>query len=279
MAVVWPKVEPEPVYQGKKLSAWVGMEMPETRTGERDQAVRQIGTNALPYLLRWISYEPSPARGRVFIRLQKCLPQWIVRRAFFHKLWQGPRGRRQLQAGACFAILGEEASPAVPELLQLAIQRTSWNTREQARRVLMSMCKSAIPALIARLEDPSRPGRQMAIEFIGGCAARFQTHDDGAPFVPSLVKLMREEDAVLVLEAARTLGKLNLEAGLAVPALAGGLEHADPQVRGASAEALELFGREAQSAVPALQRTLDDSDPLVRRTATNALQQIARDQF
>jgi HEAT repeat protein len=127
----------------------------------------------------------------------------------------------------------------------------------------MSMCKSAIPALIARLEDPSRPGRQMAMEFIGGCAARFQTHDDGAPFVPSLVKLMHEEDAVLVLEAARTLGKLNLEAGLAVPALASGLEHADPQVRRVSAEALELFGREAQSAIPALQRTLEDSDPLI----------------
>jgi hypothetical protein len=49
---VWPW---EPVYQGRKLSKWL-----EHSGEEADNAVRHIGTNALPYLVRWIRDGSAP---------------------------------------------------------------------------------------------------------------------------------------------------------------------------------------------------------------------------
>src|SRR5580765_1343386 len=59
----------EPVYKGRKLSEWV-MELPPEPTtygrSEAEVALREIGTNALPYLLKWISYEPAPWRLKIY---------------------------------------------------------------------------------------------------------------------------------------------------------------------------------------------------------------------
>src|SRR4051812_14802182 len=54
--VFWPE-ESEPVYKGKKLSEWV------IRTGTSPElffnreALREIGTNGIPFHLKWIRYE------------------------------------------------------------------------------------------------------------------------------------------------------------------------------------------------------------------------------
>src|SRR5258708_1076379 len=56
----WPVLDPEPSYQGKTLSAWLRQDragslfrpsIEENRT-EFKNAIRQIGTNAIPYLLK-----------------------------------------------------------------------------------------------------------------------------------------------------------------------------------------------------------------------------------
>src|SRR5438045_3525167 len=47
----WPG-EKEPEYHGKKLSEWLALEREQPR--ESAEAVRAIGTNAIPFLLRWI---------------------------------------------------------------------------------------------------------------------------------------------------------------------------------------------------------------------------------
>src|SRR3954469_4010547 len=78
-AFLWP--EPEPRYQGRKLSQWLLLRdsaPPFTRpnglnarlasfksfpavsygsSAETEDAIRHIGTNALPYLVKWIQYE------------------------------------------------------------------------------------------------------------------------------------------------------------------------------------------------------------------------------
>jgi hypothetical protein len=58
--LVWPR-EREPEYNGAALSTWLA------RCGSTNQseslaavaAIRHIGTNALPFLIRWIQYEPG----------------------------------------------------------------------------------------------------------------------------------------------------------------------------------------------------------------------------
>jgi hypothetical protein len=59
--------ESEPSYKGKPLSFWVeGLNPSPARTNRADrspgvpeapEAIRQIGSNAIPYLLKWIQYE------------------------------------------------------------------------------------------------------------------------------------------------------------------------------------------------------------------------------
>jgi len=59
----------EPVYKGKKLSQWVLELPPEPITygrSDAEVALREIGTNALPYLLKWIGYEPAPWRLKIY---------------------------------------------------------------------------------------------------------------------------------------------------------------------------------------------------------------------
>src|SRR5947208_5523038 len=54
--------EREPAYGGKKLREWLNLyvQSPDRFTDgqEAAEAVRHIGTNALPWLLKWTNYEP-----------------------------------------------------------------------------------------------------------------------------------------------------------------------------------------------------------------------------
>src|SRR5262245_367846 len=63
-AVLWPK-EREPEYQGKKLSEWINV-----GSREGPEAVQAIGTNALPCLVRWISYHEPRWHASAVARLQ-----------------------------------------------------------------------------------------------------------------------------------------------------------------------------------------------------------------
>jgi len=61
--------EREPRYQGRPLSTWLGEFEWNSERGlpcePATEAVRQIGTNALPFLMRWYSYEPAPWREKL----------------------------------------------------------------------------------------------------------------------------------------------------------------------------------------------------------------------
>ncbi|MCX6925106.1 MAG: hypothetical protein NT154_18120, partial [Verrucomicrobia bacterium] len=53
----------EPVYQGEPLSFWLeGNELNSMNSGQIDALVREIGTNALPNLLRMLRAKDSPLR-------------------------------------------------------------------------------------------------------------------------------------------------------------------------------------------------------------------------
>jgi HEAT repeat protein len=60
-----------------------------------------------------------------------------------------------------------------------------------------------------------------------------------------------------------------------VPLLAGGLRHAQKDVRIGAATALAALGRSAGAAVPALRAALKDADPQVSAAARDALRKIA----
>src|ERR1044071_4458241 len=72
-ALLWIRLSPgerEPVYQGKTLTRWLSDfwpgRNPTPEKVEQDKlAVHQIGTNAIPILLQWISARDGPLKQKM----------------------------------------------------------------------------------------------------------------------------------------------------------------------------------------------------------------------
>src|SRR5712691_1235226 len=68
--------EREPEYGGKRLSEWVlVMRSPGYTTQESPQAekaILQIGSNAVPYLVKWIRYEPPSWKPKLYLVVNKA---------------------------------------------------------------------------------------------------------------------------------------------------------------------------------------------------------------
>ena len=124
MAVVvwmaWPGGR-EPEYHGKKLSEWLYLYNVSAGSSEEAiAAVREIGTNALPWLMRNISFEPGKWRQVV-----ANFPQPLSRAAHFRS---GVFERDEALHG--FHILGPVARPAVPQLTDWAINAPFFSQRK-----------------------------------------------------------------------------------------------------------------------------------------------------
>src|SRR5258708_5803766 len=69
----------EPSFKGRTLTHWLTMDYlagsPEQEQEPID-AVRRIGTNALPFLLKWISCQSSPWQDKIDAAIGK-LPVWL----------------------------------------------------------------------------------------------------------------------------------------------------------------------------------------------------------
>jgi hypothetical protein len=149
----WPAPS-EPTYDGRKLSEWLKMwdentvSRPPGKWGKdvrvAEHAVRCIGTNAIPFLLRWNKLYDVGWRWPVASAMD---------RASF--LSNGPGFRlflkSRFQRGRCaqvgFQILGEEGSPAVPELIRQLRTSKDPLVRASAMSCLGCVGNAASPAI------------------------------------------------------------------------------------------------------------------------------------
>lgn len=108
--------EREPIYQGKTLTDWLSDCWPgrSPTPGKLEQdafAVRQIGTNAIPVLLQWISAKDGPFK-------QKTVT-WIARHPRVPFRLESSVDKNMLAVSG-FMILGKaQASSAVPALVKI----------------------------------------------------------------------------------------------------------------------------------------------------------------
>jgi hypothetical protein len=122
-AYLIPRSPPEPTYNGKPLHFWldqlvrsrmsgVPAVLNADKTGEAQAAIRAIGTNAIPTLLRMVRAHDSPLKHRLILLLH--------RQSLIPVPWHTD-GEYHFQAAAAFQVLGHSASPAAPELMDLAL--------------------------------------------------------------------------------------------------------------------------------------------------------------
>jgi len=261
----------EPSYASRSLSAWLVALTDYSPDGDpepAEAAIRQIGTNAIPFLVRYGSYSPPFLQWRLS-------PAMSALGSSLGFNWGRPFNRaeaRGIGAIDALGVLGPEAVSTIPELTRWMNSPKEGNRATHATFALGHIGGQALLPLITALTNPKFPFR--------GCAALSLSllGTNARPAVPILIEYLCVTNELAEC-AAMSLGKLQQEPQLVVPALMESLNDPRLEVRRASAQALEQFGVQARSAQPALLSLLDDTLSQVREGATNALQSIAPEAF
>jgi len=272
----WPGRK-EPEYQGKKLSEWLeayrSANVTKATGAAQEQAadaVRHIGTNALPFLIEWIGYQPTAWRIKFTGALTR-LPG-PLKRARPARLLRVPVARAK-EAICGFTILEKQAAPAVPALTELL---QDWKSEDRASHVIVALgCvgERGLPPLVAALTNSAAPMwyRSKAASELADPVEMVGTNMSWA--VRVLVPCL--QDRAVGSLVARVLGRWKLAPEEAVPALAKCLRSSQFATRAEALTALGKFGAEASSAVPDLLIAAKDGDQLIRSVATNSLLKIA----
>jgi hypothetical protein len=202
--------QPEPSYQGKPLSFWLaasrGLGPPGPSVGEADTAIRQIGTNAVPTLLRMLQLRDSKFKVTIFMLLQK---QHVIRIPY-------APSNPNIRALWGFQTLGATASNAVPQLIELFDRDPSPFPQQAVPAILGNIgpaAGEAVPMLSRAITHTNELVRNNAI------FAFVQIHAGSEVVVPVLIKCLNDPSALVRAHAARALGALGEDAQSAIPAL------------------------------------------------------------
>jgi hypothetical protein len=260
----------EPRYKNRPLSYWVLVNGGTRRDDQYDPkyAISQIGSNALPYLLKWMKQKPNNcqiwlrASAQRYSFVGKLVPLWMM----------GPgiedRARDALLALEC---LGPAGYCAIPELAPLAMNRTNEFLAEHATTALCNMGPNATPALLDLITNQQAITRELAIYCVG--------KSGNVAAIPVLLRCTHDPDTSVASSAARALGQLKTQPSTVVPVLVRLLEQPtlptseEPAALSNQARdllydtvwALGEFGTNAEAAAPELLRHLaenEDDDPL-----------------
>ena len=150
--LTWPT---EPTYKGRKLTSYLrgpwgqvdGPQEDNPHFGPDVAAIRAIGTNGIPTLLKLIQAQDSGLRTRV---------TWLLKRQSLIQFDLLDAPDRQQLGVFGFQILGELGKPALHELVQLTRHRDP-NVRVAALRAILGMPgerEVQLAALNGLLHDP-----------------------------------------------------------------------------------------------------------------------------
>ena len=266
LALLFRGTEREPRYQGKTLSGWLqeGAWTSLRLTSTQEEAVRSMGTNALPFLVKWVQYVTPPWRVRFTMTVRRVVGRFWV-------LFRDPRMERARISLACLQMLGPDVRPVMPELVKM-MKQTNVVVAVRALQIVDGAGKAGIPALLDVLTN-----RQAYVGVYYLETAMGHLGPDGHFAVPPLLSCLTNKNWGIAVVAAKWLGRIRLEPEVVVPALAKCLDAPDARVRSAVLQTLGEFGTDAQAAIPAIVRELSDPDNDIRSAANNCLRRIEPD--
>ena len=208
---------PEPIYGGKNLSVWLSNESIDRAmvngiglTDDAVQAVRAIGTNAIPYLLATLQCPGT----------------------------NGDSIMKRHRAATGFRALGSEASPAYPKLVSLVLTSPNSFVRDAAINSLMVADRDAVALLTQALQSQDQQTRALAAFALRA--------DRGAPdiAIPSLSEALNDPNSEVRANAVEALGAYlwggshQVLAHSLVPKITALLRDTNGRVRNSAAEAL-----------------------------------------
>ncbi len=176
----------EPVYQERPLSAWLedlDYGRPSFRreaVPQAEEAVRQIGTNAVPFLVRMTRCNDSPFRKKM---VALCSKQSFIKFNF-----RPPADTLQWRGALGIYVLGPTGKLAIPELINLLTNQHTW-IRGRAAMALGKIgpdAKVAVPHLIKTLDDKDADVRACT------CAGLSDLGPAAAEALPAIVNCLKE---------------------------------------------------------------------------------------
>ena len=205
----WAQAPMEPSFGGQPLKAWLLKIPDDTTAGDPKalEAVRTIGTNALPWLLTELQVSDSPTSS-------SSKAKRGVELAF----------DRNLRAVKALKVLGPIAAPAVPELTKIVMQGVAdGGPQEYVLEVLPYLGDAAIPVYQAMLKSKYPRKRGMAAHKLGyfGPAA--------APAIPDLLIALKDPAPSVQCAAAGAFGPIRSHADQVVPLLIEEYKTAGPR--------------------------------------------------
>jgi HEAT repeats len=282
VAIVVALIPREPKYEGRTLSEWIKEANPRHSANYRQrkdfEAVRHIGTNGLPWLVKWIGIKDPPWWRLRLIAASQKLPQWMQTKLTQPILGDGSNEKYRQMALDGFFILGPQAGPATVELLQIVRGSSYSHTPWAATRCLTviealdHIGKAAVSPALGALTNRAN---SITLRFD---AATWLFHIRGIagndtvikePVLSFMAQCIRENRADIAPTAAHILANFSAEPALVVPLLIKNLQDPDPAMRELAATELRRYGPNATAAVPALVNALND--PNMRELAENAL--------
>jgi HEAT repeat protein len=172
----------DPGYEGKRLGEWLKMRNPDGQfSSAATNAIHHLGTNAIPALLRRLTYAKPPFRQ----------PAWEI----------------NMDAVYGFITLGEQAVPALPKLSAL-MEGTNQNWVRYAMVSSLGTGTNAIPILCQGLTNGFAGVRGEAADALTeAIAIRFP--DRRNEIIPRLKKLLNDPDPDVRQNVTGNLLKLN----------------------------------------------------------------------
>lgn len=302
--------KPEPLYQGKPVSYWIGKLGVDSRrqpnpTAPPDfsawEAFSRTDRDAVPFLIA-ASEAREPLHLRMYRTVHRHLPRKLARK--LPEPSDATFSARSMALGALGAM-GTNALPAVPTIIRI-LDDKDHVMKFGAVRALQQIgpsARKAVPSLVRALGAPTS---SLHLELIAALEAIAPADERFLAALPvllsnsyakeirlraaevlvehrlrpsdlsaALLSVVRDGDIQMRWSAVRSLGHSKVGGQAAVEALAECLGHEDNRVRGAAATALGEFGFAARTAEPALRNAFNDEFSNVREAAQEALKKIA----
>jgi len=268
-------VNDEPSYNGRLLSQWLGdvAEDHAIHVGLHPtlKVVQAMGTNAIPTLLKWMCYEPSPAESE-FLRVNRS-SLWRP----ITNLNRYPAQRAERAAWA-FDSLGAVARSTIPVLTHQARTATDYKRANRFTCALSFIGTEAVFSLVSLATNSPPWTRRSAVEALADFA---RDQAVAATLVPMLMNILCDtnSNAGYPVDGPAQGALLAMDPEVVVPVLTNALKSASVDTRRRAIETLLAFDLRhftnvAPTVVPAVRAAMDDSDDVIRSIAIETLRGI-----
>ena len=252
----------EPRFQGRRLSSWLeDYGQGQQKNQQVNEAVRQIGTESLPWLLRMLKSKDSTLKLKVVNAVTKL---------GFKRIRFIPAEEWRKRAAWAVMSLGEKAKPALPDLVNLFgnTQTVVWATA-----AVSGLGWDAVPVLCGQMTNPDDQVRSIVSSAILKLCLQPGAKDHRVEVIPLLLRNLSDAKYNIRSDAAGALGAI-AESSTAVPSLMVNLRDTNVYVCAMTAQALGRFGTNAAAAVPTLLELSKNQDSFLHDKALEALKQI-----